>query len=235
MKRNSAARWLRVVAPFPPCTPSHTPPSSTSTCSTRWYLRAAKSHPQPNNITTPVNRLQGHHFTPTNEVFDCTYSKCELRRRHAALFASRAKKPVAFIQVEGCASAGGGGCSCGWGRTTNAVTAGWAWRRRALCFGPSARRAWRSSMNMRSANSLRRICSASQMGRLRLKVQEQQRQCGTNHFHAPRKQQQVVVSRVAAEPQLRKLALQGRIRQQTHLPDAVVQPHPVFQRVLDCQ
>ena len=67
--------------------------------------------------------------------------QCELRRRQATLFASRAKKLVVFIQAEGCASEGGDGCSCGWGRTTKAVTAGWVWRRRALCLGPSARRA----------------------------------------------------------------------------------------------
>jgi hypothetical protein len=57
----------------------------------------------------------------------------------------------------------------------------------------------------------------------------------TDHFDAPGDQQKIIVSRVAAQPQLRKLALKRRIGQQTDFHDAVVEPHPVFERILDSQ
>jgi hypothetical protein len=59
--------------------------------------------------------------------------------------------------------------------------------------------------------------------------------CLTNHFDAPGYEHQVFIARVAAAAQRRQLTLQRRMWQQADLDDAVVEAHPVFQRILDGQ
>ena len=56
-----------------------------------------------------------------------------------------------------------------------------------------------------------------------------------DHFVAAGHEQQEVISEVAAEPKLRKFALQRRIGKQGDLDDAVVEPHPILERILHSQ